>query len=67
MSLLMIVEVPLFSLKFKSFGWKSNEVRFVFLLISSVFILIFKAWSIALIVILYLILSLIVNKRKNEI
>lgn len=67
MSLLMVVEVPLFSLKFKSFGWKSNEVRFVFLLISSVFILIFKAWSIALIVILYLILSLIVNKRKNEI
>ena len=67
MSILMFVELPLFSLKFKSFGWRTNEIRYVFLLISSVFILIFKTWSIALIVILYLILSLIENKKKNEI
>ena len=65
MSVLMVVDVSLFSLKFKSFTWKSNEVRIVFLLISSVFILIFKAWSIALIVILYLILSLI-SKHEEK-
>jgi len=71
MSVLMVVPLPMFSLKFKSFGWKKNEMRYVFLLISTAFILIFKTWSIALIVILYLILSLVENvilkKKKNEI
>ena len=59
--LLMISEVPLFSLKIKSFGWKGNQIRIVFLLISLILILVFKVWSIALIVFLYLILSMIEN------
>ena len=71
MSLMMIAPIPMFSLKIKSFGWKNNEIKYVFLLISTLFILIFKTWSIALIVILYLILSLVENvvlkKKKNEI
>lgn len=69
--LLMVSEIHLFSLKFKSFGWKGNEIRFIFLLISLVFILVFKVWSLALIVFLYLILSMIENiffkTKKNEI
>ena len=67
--LLMISEVPLFSLKIKSFGWKGNQVRIVFLLISLILIIVFKVWSIALIVFLYLILSTIENtfiKTKKE-
>lgn len=71
MSLLLVLPLPMFSLKFKTFSWKSNEIRYVFLLISTAFIFIFQAWSIALIVILYLILSFIENvilkKEKNEI
>ncbi|NRA11851.1 MAG: CDP-alcohol phosphatidyltransferase family protein [Crocinitomicaceae bacterium] len=71
MSLLMVVPLPMFSLKFKTFGWKSNEIRYTFLLISTALILIFQTWSIALIVILYLILSLIgiifLKKKKDEI
>lgn len=71
MSVLMVVPLPMFSLKFKTFAWKTNEIRYVFLLISTAFILIFKTWAIALIVILYLILSLVENvvlkKKKNEI
>lgn len=69
--LLMISEIPLFSLKVKSFGWKGNQIRIVFLLISLILILVFKVWSIALIVFLYLILSMIENTffktKKNEI
>lgn len=71
MSVLLVSEIPLFSLKFKHFKWKGNEVRFLFLLISFLFILVFRFWSLALIVFLYLILSLIQNKilktSKNEI
>lgn len=71
MSLMLVSEIPLFSLKFKAFKWKGNELRFSFLLISLIFILLFKAWSLALIVFLYLILSVIENNilktKKNEI
>lgn len=71
MSVLLVSEIPLFSLKFKTFKWKGNELRFSFLLISLIFILLFKAWSLSLIVFLYLILSVIANNilktKKNEI
>lgn len=61
MSLLLVSEIPLFSLKFKSFGLKGNQIRYTFLLISLAFIMIFKAWALALIVFLYLVLSIIEN------
>jgi CDP-diacylglycerol--serine O-phosphatidyltransferase len=61
MSLLLVSEIPLFSLKFKSFGVKGNEIRYSFLLISLIFIIIFKAWALALIVFLYLVLSILEN------
>ncbi len=71
MGVLMISEIPLFSLKLKHFGWKGNQLRILFLLISLVLILIFKAWSFSLIVFLYLIFSLIENtffkKVRNEV
>ena len=40
LSLMLISEMPLFSLKFKSMKWKENEIRFIFLLISLIFIII---------------------------
>jgi len=69
MSILLIAEIPLFALKFKQFGWKGNELRYSFLLISAALILVIKTWAIALIVFLYLILSLLNNaftKRKTD-
>lgn len=71
MSLLLVSEIPLFSLKFKSFGIKGNEIRYTFLLISLLFIIVFKTWSLALIVFLYLVLSIVENyvlkTKENEI
>ena len=69
-SVLMVSEIPLFSLKFKTVKWKGNQRRYVFLLISLLLIVVFRAWSFALIVFLYLTLSMIENsqkRRKNEI
>jgi CDP-diacylglycerol--serine O-phosphatidyltransferase len=71
MSLLLVSEIPLFSLKFKSFGWKGNQIRYQFLLISLIFIIVFQVWALALIVFLYLVLSIIENyvlkTKKHEI
>lgn len=60
-SLLLISEIPLFSLKFKNLSWTANKTRYVFLLISIGLILSLKVLSIPLIVILYLIISGITN------
>ena len=61
MSLLLVSELKLFSLKFKHFKWKGNEIRYSFLLISLILIPTLLVWSIPLIVFLQLILSLVDN------
>ena len=66
MCLSLISEIPLFSLKFKNFKWKGNEVRYIFLTVSLILILTTKVWAIALIVFLYLVFSLISGKPKNK-
>lgn len=65
MSLMLIAELPLFALKFKDFSWKNNQVRFIFLGACAILIPLLLAWSIPIIIILYLLLSLIENYRKK--
>ena len=69
MSILMVVELPLFALKFKTFKWKGNEIRFIFLTICIGLFATLLFWSIPLIIILYIILSVINNviHKTNEI
>lgn len=57
MSFLLIAEIPLFALKFKHFHFRGNEIRYLFLITCSLLIPICMVWSIPIIVILYLILS----------
>ena len=73
-SYLLIAPIEMIALKFNSFGWNGNQIRFVFLglclvviimslLISSVFV------SVPIIILLYIILSIINNlfkKKQNE-
>lgn len=73
-SYLLNAPIEMIALKFKTFGWKGNEIRFIFLglsvvvillslLISSVFV------SVPIIILLYIVLSVINNffkKSKNE-
>ena len=66
MSLLMVAEIPLFSLKFKDFKWKGNQVRIIFLLSSGILIATLLVWSIPLIVFLQVILSIINNKYSKK-
>jgi CDP-diacylglycerol--serine O-phosphatidyltransferase len=69
LSLLMVAEISLFALKFKGFGWKGNEIRYIFLTISLILFATLLFWSVPFIIILYLILSIINNTihKKNEI
>ncbi len=70
MSLMLVAELPLFSLKFKHFKWKGNEIRYLFLITCSLLIPLTLYWSLGIIIILYLILSLVENlikRKKHEI
>jgi CDP-diacylglycerol---serine O-phosphatidyltransferase len=61
MSYLLVAELPLFALKFKSFGWKGNEVRYLFLLLSVVLLLGLGILAVPLIIAFYVVLSLILK------
>lgn len=67
MSFLLVAELPLFALKFKSFGWKGNEMRYIFLTIAVVLLATLHWLALPIIIILYILLSLIQNLRRNEI
>lgn len=58
-SWLMISELPMFSLKIKSFSWKGNEFQFIFLIVCISMIIFFKYSGIALVILLYILLCLL--------
>ncbi len=55
---LLNAEIPLFALKFKKWDFKSNAIRYVFLLICAVTLFFFHFLAIPLIILLYILLSL---------
>ena len=65
-SLLLISEIPMFSLKFKTFKWTENQIRYTFLISSAITIIFLLVWSIPIIVLLYVILSSIDNKINKK-
>ena len=58
--LLLVAEVPLFSLKFKSLGWAQNRVQYVFLL-GCLLCLPLGASSLSGMIVWYVLLSLVTN------
>ncbi len=72
MSFLLVAELPLFALKFKNFSWADNKIRYSFLIISVVLLILFQFIAIPFIIFLYIILSVINNiynrnKKQHEI
>ncbi|MFM1876624.1 MAG: hypothetical protein RL266_2361 [Bacteroidota bacterium] len=66
---LMVSDIPLLAMKFKSFGWKGNEARWVLLIISAVVLIILRPLAIPVILSLYVLVSIINNQflTKNEV
>lgn len=58
-SLLLVMEIPLISLKFRNFGLNENIFRYILLLSGLIFILIFNFAAIPIIIFTYIILSII--------
>jgi len=59
LSLLLVSELPLFSLKFKNLSWKDNSIRFIFLGISLGALILLQIGAFPFIILLYIILSLL--------
>lgn len=58
-AILLNAEIPLFSLKFKSWDFKSNKTRYVFLILSLITLLLLNFLAIPVIILMYIILSLV--------
>ena len=64
-SYLLIAEIPMFALKFKHWGWKGNEIKYIFLLTCIPLLLFLGISGFAAIIAWYVVLSVIANKRSN--
>ncbi|WP_299157626.1 CDP-alcohol phosphatidyltransferase family protein [uncultured Tenacibaculum sp.] len=62
---LMNAEIPLFALKFKTFGFKENRLKYIFLLVSILLLIVLKFVAVPLIILLYVIFSVINNLVKS--
>ena len=62
-SYLLIAELPMFALKFKTWGWKGNEVKYIFLLTCIPLLIIFKVSGLAIIIAWYALLSVCTQRH----
>lgn len=63
-SYLLVSEIPMFSFKFKGFGWVGNEIRFIFAAIALVLVFLMHEAAISLLVVVYILLNIIKNRLK---
>lgn len=62
-SLLLVSEVPMFSLKIKSLAWKGNELRYILVACAVIFVSIWGFLGIAGTILLYVLLSIFNGRR----
>jgi len=65
-AVLMISRIRHFSLKVKSVGWQGNEVRWVFLVLSTAVLFLMRQSALSVIIILYILLSLITHSFTRK-
>ncbi|PKP35411.1 MAG: CDP-diacylglycerol--serine O-phosphatidyltransferase [Bacteroidetes bacterium HGW-Bacteroidetes-17] len=62
LSILLVAEIPLLSLKFKNLKWNGNQKRFILIILSIALIAVFQISAIPIIFLGYIIISLILKK-----
>ena len=62
---LLIAEIPMFALKFKHWGWKGNEIKYIFVLSCVPLLLILGVSGFAAIIAWYVVLSIVTNKTNK--
>lgn len=66
LSFMMVSNLRCFSFKMKSMGWKGNEVRWIFLLVSLVGLVMVKWLALPFIMVLYILLSVFFGGKTVE-
>lgn len=61
-SWLLVSEIPMFALKFKQWGWKGNEVKYIFLMTCCPLLACFGISAFAIIIAWYVVLSAIIRR-----
>lgn len=61
----MVSEIPMFALKFKQWGWKGNEIKYIFLITCIPLIIFFGISALAIIIAWYVILSVYINTKNK--
>lgn len=64
LSLLMVSEIPLLALKFKTLSWADNKMRFTFITLSVLLLFLLGFVAVPIIILLYPILSIINNRTQ---
>ncbi len=62
-SWLLVAEIPMFSLKFKSLAWKANQTAYIFLLVSIALLAALGLTGLSAVIGWYIILSILTQKR----
>ena len=60
---LMVSEIPMFSLKFKNLSWSDNKIRFIFLLVSVLILIVRGRQGLSAVIGWYIILSILTKGR----
>ncbi|MBQ8990308.1 MAG: CDP-alcohol phosphatidyltransferase family protein [Prevotella sp.] len=60
---LLVAEIPMFALKFKHWGWKGNEIKYIFILSCIPLLLLLGITGFAAIIAWYIILSVATTKK----
>jgi CDP-diacylglycerol--serine O-phosphatidyltransferase len=65
---LLLAEIPMFSLKMKSWKWKDNQTRYIYLIIASLILISsrFNAGYLAIVIVLYIAFSIVAFYRKKQ-
>lgn len=64
---MMIINLPMFSLKMSNFSWKDNWFRYVFLAFSGLLLAIFNVYGLALTIVLYILWNVALYLFKVEV
>ena len=64
-SILLIAEFPMFSLKLKNLSWRGNKIRYIFIVLSVLLLILLHTIAIPVVIILYILLSAINNWIYN--
>ena len=65
-SYLLVAEIPMFALKFRTWGWKGNEVKYIFILSCIPLLLLMGISGLAAIIAWYILLSVITTKKASN-